>query len=55
MFCALLGQDIRRGFTGPMVLWFHFTIHWCAKLRKKGTRVIVKLYRYIAVMQHIGQ
>ena len=22
MFCALLGQDIRRAFTGPLVLWF---------------------------------
>ena len=21
MFCALLGQDIRRAFTGPLVLW----------------------------------
>ena len=24
MFCALLGQDIRRAFTGPMVLWLYF-------------------------------
>ena len=22
MFCALLGQDIRLAFTGPLVLWF---------------------------------
>ena len=22
MFCALLGQDIRRAFAGPLVLWF---------------------------------
>ena len=22
MFCALLGQDIRWAFTGPLVLWF---------------------------------
>ena len=22
MFCALLGQDIRCAFTGPLVLWF---------------------------------
>ena len=22
MFCALLGQDIRCEFTGPLVLWF---------------------------------
>ena len=22
MFCVLLGQDIRRAFTGPLVLWF---------------------------------
>ena len=22
LFCALLGQDIRRAFTGPLVLWF---------------------------------
>ena len=22
MFCALLGQDIRRAFTGPLALWF---------------------------------
>ena len=22
MFCALLGQDSRLAFTGPMVLWF---------------------------------
>ena len=22
MFCALLGQDIRGAFTGPLVLWF---------------------------------
>ena len=22
MFCASLGQDIRRAFTGPLVLWF---------------------------------
>ena len=22
MFCALLGQNIRRAFTGPLVLWF---------------------------------
>ena len=21
MFCAVLGQDIRRAFTGPLVLW----------------------------------
>ena len=24
MFCALLGQDIRLAFTGPLVLWFKF-------------------------------
>ena len=24
MFCALLGQDIRIAFTGPLVLWFYF-------------------------------
>ena len=24
MFCALLGQDIRSAFTGPMVLWLLF-------------------------------
>ena len=24
MFCALLGQDIRWAFTGPLVLWFMF-------------------------------
>ena len=23
MFCALLGQDIRRAFTGPLVLWLY--------------------------------
>ena len=23
MFCALLGQDIRCAFTGPLVLWFY--------------------------------
>ena len=22
MFCALLGQNISRAFTGPLVLWF---------------------------------
>ena len=27
MFCALLGQDIRRAFTGPMVLWFQFVLN----------------------------
>ena len=26
MFCALLGQDIRRAFTGPLVLWLWFTV-----------------------------
>ena len=26
MFCPLLGQDIRRAFTGPLVLWFYFLI-----------------------------
>ena len=30
MFCALLGQDIRRAFTGPMVLLFEFcTLQFC--------------------------
>ena len=24
MICALLGQDIRLAFTGPLVLWFIF-------------------------------
>ena len=24
MFCALLGQDIRRAFTGTLVLWFNY-------------------------------
>ena len=26
MFCALLGQDIRLAFTGPLVLWFSVCI-----------------------------
>ena len=31
MFCALLGQDIRRAFTGPLVLWFvHCDTYWYA-------------------------
>ena len=28
MFCALLGQDIRWVFTGPMVLWFWFSLNY---------------------------
>ena len=29
MFCALLGQDIRWAFTGPMVLWhFNYQSEW---------------------------
>ena len=35
MFCALLGQDISRAFTGPMVLWY--CVH--AKLNMKGQTI----------------
>ena len=33
MFCALLGQDIRSAFTGPLVLWFRICIQQVFSLR----------------------
>ena len=32
MFCALLGQDIRWAFTGPLVLWFSLLAHLSRRL-----------------------
>ena len=41
MFCALLGQDIRRVFTGPLVLWFYYSLfcveHVSAPVRDLGS------------------
>ena len=36
MFCALLGQDIRCAFTGPLVLWF--VISYCLEDRNVFAR-----------------
>ena len=33
MFCALLGQDIRCAFTGPLVLWLYMRNKDAAQLR----------------------
>ena len=42
MFCALLGQDIRWAFTGPMVLWFNtwFTDFFSQNIKVRGGKKI---------------
>ena len=48
MFCALLGQDIRWAFTGPLVLWFsHDTAQDTADLRKEKYAYFFKVVKEI--------
>ena len=45
MFCALLGQDIRRAFTGPLILWFLLVDSFCVRRNNESKSFF--WFRYI--------
>ena len=41
MFCALLGQDIRLAFTGPLVLWLRFRKYMDSTIYVAKTKALI--------------
>ena len=53
MFCALLGQDIRGAFTGPMVLWFCLFATFVFAQNLQHALILFKIVLVIALLVYL--